>query len=85
MSKEPTKKQQEFAANTYQAVCRFLHENIEAICTDPVQRSCSVQAISDVLASFSMLHYITDEQHKFLVTALNDCLGYEITKFNEKE
>ena len=85
MSKEPTKAQQKFASNTYQAGCKFLHDNIEAICTDPEYRSASVQAISDVLLSFSMLHYITDEQHKFLVTALNSCLEYEITKFNEKE
>ena len=85
MSKELTKAQQEFASNTYQASCKFLHDNIEAICTDPEQRSACVQAISDVLASFSMLHFITDEQHQFLVTTLNSCLEYEIAKFNEKE
>lgn len=85
MSQEPTNRQLVQAKNFYEAGCRFLHNNIEQICTDPTHRHCCVSAISDALASFALLKLITDEQHQFLVKSLNECLEYEITKFNEKE
>ena len=85
MSQEPTKRQQTNAENYYKAACKFLHEHIEEICTDPIERHCAVKTISDTLAFFSRVNIINDEQHKFLVTALNECLEYEIHEFNEKE
>lgn len=85
MSQEPTKIQQAFAEKIYVAGCKFLRDHIEEICTNPIERHCSVNAISDVLASFSQMSFITDEQHQFLVKVLNGCLEYEIHKFNKKE
>ena len=87
MSKEPTIFQEEFAEKIYEAWRKYLHDNIEAIYTDPLQRSVAVNVIAHALETFTELNFITDEQKQLLVIYLDGALEHEITNkiLNENE